>query len=505
MKGSLKERSPGRWAIILDVYDPQTGKRRRRWHSFRGTKRQAQIECARLITEIETGAAVDPTRITLSEFLDRFERDWISIHVTPTSAKRYKLSLAYARQHLGNRRLQDIRPVDLAAFYAALSRSLAPRTVRHAHLVLHKALEQAKIWNLIRDKPADLANPPPIPRTEISILQPDQARELLERLRGHELYMLAALALATGARRNELLGLRWSDLELNTGRMSIEQALEQASGAVQVKSPKTRAGRRTPTLPPTMVTELRAHWAAPAEQRMALGLGRSPADGFVLAAIDGGPQRPDPLSKRWGETMDRLGMPEITLHSLRHTHASMLIAAGMDILTVSRRLGHASPTITLNTYGHMIHGTDAQAAVILDQAFGSKVVQTATKSPENRGKLTPSSEFLPLDQAAAADHLDAPLRQEPERQRVYSVLDLKNTGSERLNRIIVADGHRRLRNDRARVGLWDDEMNRRARYLHSGLKSLAVRIETGKRWQQGGMNVGHAGIGRASCRERGSG
>jgi integrase len=383
MKGHIRERSPGHWAIVVDARDPQTGKRKRRWHSFQGTKRQAQIECARLVTEIETGAAVDPTRITLSEFLDRFERDWISIHVTPASAKRYKLSLAYARQRLGGRRLQTLRAADLAAFYAAFSQSLAPRTVRHAHLVLHKAFEQARLWGLLRDNPADLAKPPPIPETEISILQPDQARELLERLRGHELYMLAALALATGARRNELLGLRWSDLDLNTGRMRIEQALEQASGAVQVKSPKTRAGRRTLTLPPAMVAELRAHWVAQQEQRMALGLGRSPADGFVLAAIDGGPQRPDPLSKRWGETMDRLGMPEITLHSLRHTHASMLIAAGMDILTVSRRLGHASPTITLNTYGHTIHGTDDRAAQILDQALGSKMVADGSKEPGN--------------------------------------------------------------------------------------------------------------------------
>jgi len=383
MKGSLKERSPGHWAIILDARDPQPGKRRRRWHSFRGTKRQAQIECARLITEIETGAAVDPTRITLSEFLDRFERDWMSIHVTPASAQRYKLSLAYARQHLGDRRLQTLRPADLAAFYAAFSRSLAPRTVRHAHLVLHKALEQAKIWNLIRNNPADLAKPPPIPETEISILQPDQARELLERLRGHDLYMLAALALATGARRNELLALRWSDVDLDAGQMRIEQALEQANGVVRTKAPKTRAGRRTLTLPPAMVAELRAHWRAQQEQRMALGLGRSPADGLVLAAVDGGPQRPDPISKRWGETMDRLGMPEITLHSLRHTHASMLIAAGMNILTISRRLGHASPTITLGTYGHMIHGTDAQAAAILDRALGSKVVADGSKEPGN--------------------------------------------------------------------------------------------------------------------------
>src|SRR5262249_46776372 len=148
MKGHIRERSPGHWAIVIDARDSQTG-RKRRWHSFRGTKREAQIECARLITEIETGAAVDPSRITLSEFLDRFERDWVALHTTPASAQRYKLSLAYARQHLGNRRLQEVRPADLAAFYATLSRSLAPRTVRHAHLVLHKALAQAKLWGLL--------------------------------------------------------------------------------------------------------------------------------------------------------------------------------------------------------------------------------------------------------------------------------------------------------------------------------------------------------------------
>jgi integrase len=383
MKGHIRERSPGHWAIVIDVRDPQTGKRKRRWHSFAGTKRQAQLECARLITEIESGAAVDPTRITLREYLDRFENDWVALHTTPASAQRYKLSLAYARKHLGSRRLQDIRPADLAAFYAALSRSLAPRTVRHAHLVLHKALAQAKLWGLLRDNPADLAKPPPVPEGEVSILQPDQARELLERLRGHRLYMLAALALASGARRNELLALRWRDIDLEAGRMRIEQALEQANGVVRVKAPKTRAGRRTITLPPAMVTELRTHWAAQQEQRMALGLGRSPADGFVLAAPDGGPQRPDPISKAWGEAMDKIGMPQATLHSLRHAHASLLIASGMDILTISRRLGHASPTITLGTYGHMIHGTDAQAAAILDRAFGSKMVAGPAGTPGN--------------------------------------------------------------------------------------------------------------------------
>jgi integrase len=101
----------------------------------------------------------------------------------------------------------------------------------------------------------------------------------------------------------------------------------------------------------------------------------------VLAAFDGKPQLPSSISRLWASVMDKIGMPEITLHSLRHTHASMLIAAGMDILTISRRLGHASPTVTLNTYGHLIHGTDDQAAAIMEAAFGRKAVAATILLP----------------------------------------------------------------------------------------------------------------------------
>jgi hypothetical protein len=99
MKGHIRERSPGHWAIVIDAQDAM-GKRKRRWHSFEGTKRQAQIECARLISEMQGGGAVDPSRITVAEFLDRFERDWIALHATPASAQRYAVSLRYARRHL---------------------------------------------------------------------------------------------------------------------------------------------------------------------------------------------------------------------------------------------------------------------------------------------------------------------------------------------------------------------------------------------------------------------
>jgi hypothetical protein len=144
MKGHLRERSPGRWAIVIDAHDVQTGKRRRRWHSFAGNKRQAQIECARLISELQSGAAIDPNKITVAQFLDRFERDWVVAHVGARSADRYRGALGHVRRHLGERLLQKLSPAELAAFYAVLFRSgLQPRTVKLVHRMLHRALKSS--------------------------------------------------------------------------------------------------------------------------------------------------------------------------------------------------------------------------------------------------------------------------------------------------------------------------------------------------------------------------
>jgi integrase len=378
MKGHIRERSPGRWAIVIDAHDVQTGKRKRRWHSFKGTKREAQVEAARLISALQQGIALEPTKITVAQFLDRFERDWLAVHVTALTMERYRYALHHVRQYLGGRPLQKVQAGDLASIYASLVRDgLAPRTVKLIHRVVHRALGQAKAWGLVRDNVAEAATPPKAADIESKMLQPDEAAALVERLRGGPLYMIALLALGTGCRRNELLGLRWADVDLGAGRITISQSLEQTTAhGVRVKGPKTRSGRRTISLPAILVDALRSHWVSQQEQRLRMGLGKASDSAPVLAAPDGSYQSPGAISQAWGRAV-----PDYKLHSLRHTHASMLIASGTDILTISRRLGHASPTVTLGVYGHMIAGTDDKAAAIVDQVLGSRMVASSEGKP----------------------------------------------------------------------------------------------------------------------------
>jgi integrase len=246
MRGHIKERSPGHWAIVIDVKDA-AGERKRRWHSFQGTKREAQIERSRLITELKNGAAVDPSRATVSEFLDRFERDWVTPNTSRRTAERYADSLNHLRRACGSMKLQAVKPTHLAALYAELGRGgLAPATIRHLHVVAHRAFKEAQAWGLVRDNPVDQVQPPRMEHREATILQPQEAKALLARLRGGPLYLLASLALATGARRGELLAMRWKDIDLDAGRMTIERSLEQtAEYGVRAKAPKTKRGRRT--------------------------------------------------------------------------------------------------------------------------------------------------------------------------------------------------------------------------------------------------------------------
>ncbi len=368
MSGHIRRRGERSWELKFDVgADAATGRRKIRYVSFKGTKKAAE----------QNGQGVVPSRATVAEFMDRWLRDWVSGNVSPKTADRWHdLVKLHIAPHIGAVPVQKLKPVHLNELYGKLlrgdggRRSLAPRTVGHVHRALHRALGHAAQWGVTASNVAALVSPPRVAAAELEILSAEQTQTLLAKLRGRSLYLPVATALATGMRRGEILALRWKDVELDRARLRVEQSLEQTRAGLRIKAPKTKYGRRTITLPPFLVADLRAHWKAQQEQRLALGLGKAPADALVFANADGQPRRPDGLTMEWGRARKGLGL-SVSLHAFRHTHASALIASGMDILTISRRLGHSSPTITLSVYGHLFSNTDDRAAQIVQSAFSA--------------------------------------------------------------------------------------------------------------------------------------
>src|SRR5262249_8711084 len=293
MKGHVRERSLGRFAIVIDVPDPQTGRRRRKWISFSGTKREARIECARLITELKSGAYVDATRETIATFLNR----WIEHmqgQVSPRSLERYaELCRNNIVPLLGATPLAKLQPAQISQAYAKALASgrrdgtggLSPRTVHHMHRALREALQQAVRWQVRARNPADAVKPPKVERKQMQTLDADGTVRLIEAARGSSLFMPILLGVLCGLRRGEITALRWRSIDLDRGQLSVTASTEQTNRGIREK--ETKSGKaRTVALPSLIVDELRRRRVAQAEGLLQAGV-RLTDDHHVVAREDG--------------------------------------------------------------------------------------------------------------------------------------------------------------------------------------------------------------------------
>jgi integrase len=233
--------------------------------------------------------------------------------------------------------------------------------------VLWGALKQAVKLEILSRNVADAATPPRLKDGEVEILTPEQITAVRDALKSSRLGPIANLGLATGCRLGELLALRWR--ELDAGVITVERSLEQTRSGLRFKVPKTRRGRRRISLPPTSLMDLEQHRLRQLQLRMRLGLGKPGEAALIFCENDGSPIRPNNLSVQWNREIRRItGVPTVTFHSLRHCHASALIKAGIDVVSVSRRLGHSSPVITLKVYAHLFgDGSDSAAAAAIER------------------------------------------------------------------------------------------------------------------------------------------
>jgi integrase len=372
MRGHIKERSPGRFAIVVDTRDPQTGKRRRKWVSFSGTLRGARIECARLVTEMKSGAYVDATRETIAAFLDR----WIEHmqgQVSPRSLERYaELCRNNIVPLLGAIPLAKLQPAQISQAYAKALASgrrdgtggLSARTVHHMHRVLREALQQAVRWQLLARNPADAVRPPKVERKQMQTLDAEATVALIEAARGTNLFMPILLGVLCGLRRGEVTALRWRSVDLDRGQLSVTASTEQTNRGIREK--ETKSGKaRTVALPSLIVDELRRHRVAQAEGLLQAGV-RLTDDHHIVAREDGQPLQPRSLTHAFMKFVRQHSLPLVRLHDLRHSHATHMLAAGVHPKVAQERLGHSSVSVTIDLYSHVLPGMQAEAVSRVD-------------------------------------------------------------------------------------------------------------------------------------------
>lgn len=297
--------------------------------------------------------------------------------MSPKTLERYRqLAEQQIIPHLGITVLLKLRPAQIKEWHTTLlkcggasGRPLSARTVGHAHRVLHRGLERALGLEIVGRNVAHAIRPPKVTEKEVMSLTAEQVVDVLSRLEAHTLFPIAALALGTGMRRGEICALAWAAVDFDAATVRVQRSLEETAAGLRFKTPKTRRGYRLVNLPPNVVDILRTHQRRQAEQRLVLGIGRSGPEDLVFCRPDGSPLSPDNLSRDWRRASKALGLPPVMFHALRHSSASALIAAGLDVGSVSRRLGHANRATTLRIYTHHFAASDTAAAEAIERAM----------------------------------------------------------------------------------------------------------------------------------------
>ena len=355
-EGTIYRRKDGRWCAALQLGG-------RRCYVYGKSRKEAAEKLHRL-TEVaqQNGRLPVTTKATLADFLT----NWLGYaenHVRPTTLADYQVIVRlHIIPNIGNTKLSKVTPLQLTQFYKSLAGSLSPRRVGMVHELLHKALADAVKWGLLAISPAALVDAPKRQRWEKTLWTPEQIQTFATAMlnsQGGAYSELLLFLLASGCRIGEALGLRWSDVDWQRGTVRIERQIVQIGDKFVEGPPKTKAGIRSVTLPSFALEALRAHRARADSIRVFVSkVGTIPSRNNVRRSLR--------------SVCERLGLPMIRPHDLRHLHLSLLAMNGVPVKVAQQRAGHSSARITLEIYQHVLGDGDRMAAEALSKILGAQ-------------------------------------------------------------------------------------------------------------------------------------
>lgn len=370
-EGSIYRRADGLWVAAVSE-----GPRHARTRTYRygRTRTEARAALEEVMAERRLG---EPSRLSLGVYLRRWLADGTEVRARTKIG--YEQIVTNHLSVLGDVPLAQLTAPDIQRLLNTLARTRKPQTVRNVHAVLRRALEQAVRWDLVPRNVAKLVVVPRSARPKMTALDAGQVNLLLASLAGDPLHPLVAVAVTTGMRQGELLGLTWANVDLPASRAKVEQQLTRDG----LGPLKTTASRRSVPLSGYVVTALREHRVRQLEARLAAGTDTE--DGLVFVTSEGLPLTGWVVLRDLHAALDRAGLPRIRFHDLRHTAASLMLGEGIPLRTVMEILGHTTISTTADIYGHVAPEVSRRAAASMDRVLSGSVAATvaAVGSPEN--------------------------------------------------------------------------------------------------------------------------
>ncbi len=367
---------------VIDVTDGM-GKRRRKWIKAGLEWKTAQRLLTEELAKLDNGVStLNSGKETLGAFLTRW-LDTMKGTLSPRTVEGYETIIKRVIPRIGNIQLKKLGPADIQGYIATVlgekgrydgKGGLSAQTATHYVRLLHKCLRDAMAWGLIPRNPCDLVSAPRAKSKGLNIMTEDEIKAFLAAAQVTDYHALFHLFLYTGARRSEILALRWCDFDPKQCKLSISRSLHRLHDRkIEVQPTKTATGKRTIDLDLITVELLQRHKEKMFAQSLELGIVLKETD-LIFCHYDGSPLLPDTISHAWSKLTKKLGIQARNLHLARHTHASLMLKQGTDYKTIQTRLGHSTPTVTLNIYSHAVAGLQREAALRFAEALRDDIL-----------------------------------------------------------------------------------------------------------------------------------